>query len=167
MVAKERFPRLRGSAAGRPSGLRHVLRDSILIDGMTEFRQFGHDGLAALPLHGTHWHRAIRLIFLHTAWHESCVMAPMALGRLLAGGLAFSAVACAPPVGDAGTGLHLDAGSSTGPHDTGTPTMGDGGGTTQAGDTGTPTDGKGALGPWVSTADYPLSANDCVGTAPN
>jgi hypothetical protein len=143
----------------------------------------------------------------------------MTLSRLLAGGLAFSIVACAPPVGEAGTGLHLDAGSSTDPHDastqttgdgggtpqagdtgtqttddsggtpqagdtgtqttddsggtpqagdTGTQTTGDSGGTPQAGDTGTQTTGdSGALGPWASTADYPLAANDCVGTTPN
>jgi hypothetical protein len=38
MVVKEGLPRLRGWAAWLPSRPRHILRDSILIDGMTEFR---------------------------------------------------------------------------------------------------------------------------------
>jgi hypothetical protein len=68
------------------------------------------------------------------------------LRSFVAGGLALSVVGCTPSSNRGGTG-----------------------GTTGSSgvDTTTASVSSGALGPWASTADYPLAANNCAGAAPN
>jgi hypothetical protein len=72
--------------------------------------------------------------------------AQLVLRGLLAGGLAFSMVVCAPSSHGGGSADTTGSG---------------GAGATTAGSSS-----SAALGPWALTVDYPLAAKNCSGTSP-